>query len=66
MDNKLKDQLLEIKDELVTITKEIDALKLSSPTRATLNQLLELDIRVCNIEKITDEVIAKNYFCDII
>ena len=66
MDNKLKDQLLEIKDELVTITKEIDALKLSSPTRATLNQLLELDIRVCNIEKITDEIIAKNYFCDII
>ena len=66
MDNKLKDQLLEIKDELVTITKEIDALKLSSPTRATLNQLLELDIRVCNLEKITDEVIAKNYFCDII
>jgi hypothetical protein len=66
MDNKLKDQLLEIKDELVTITKEIDALKLSSPTRATLNQLLELDIRVCNLEKITDEIIAKNYFCDII
>lgn len=66
MDNKLKDQLLEIKDELVTITKEIDALKLSSPTRATLNQLLELDIRVCNLEKITDEIIAKNSFCDII
>ena len=66
MDNKLKDQLLEIKDELFTITKEIDALKLSSPTRATLNQLLELDIRVCNLEKITDEIIAKNSFCDII
>ena len=66
MDNKLKDQLLEIKDELVTITKEIDALKLSSPTMDTLNQLLELDIRVCNLEKITDEIIAKNSFCDII